>query len=323
MLDNLEIERLIDAAGYSAEASVAVGVRLPDSRVLVARGANDGGFGCDSLGYSGSLSKQVTGACAALLAHDGDVDIEWPIATWLPELPAWGRTIRVRHLIHHTAGLPSSGALWESMEQAGEKKTDWTSDGVIAALSTFPELASPPGSTYDYSNAGYICLARILERVSGEGLAALAQERLLEPAGMTASLLWSGPEPDPPGARVTDGPSTPPAALSLGDGGLWTTVCDLLRWNEALRVDRFGISDVLHTTGTLDDGSPLDYAWGVRVADRGGDRIQSHGGSWGATAAKLVRLPGREAGFASLATVGGAESMMALASSLEDALLSD
>jgi len=115
--------------------------------------------------------------------------------------------------------------------------------------------------------------------------------------------------------------SRPPAALSLGDGGLWTTVRDLLRWNDALRVDRFGISDVLHTTGRLDDGSPLDYAWGVRVIDRGSDRIQSHGGSWGETAAKLVRLPDRGASLASLAPVGGAERMIALSSSLEDALL--
>ncbi|MCY7301519.1 MAG: hypothetical protein LH654_00450, partial [Thermoleophilia bacterium] len=87
------------------------------------------------------------------------------------------------------------------------------------------------------------------------------------------------------------------------------------------QVDMFGISDVLHTTGRLDDGSPFDYARGVRVIDRGSDRIQSHGGSWGETAAKLVRLPDRGASFASLAPAGGAEAVMALSSSLEDALL--
>ena len=318
VLDEPEIERLIDAAGYGPEAWVAVGVRLHAATLLVGRGTATEGFDCDSLAYSGSLTKQVTGACAALLVRDGALDIERPIATWLPELPAWARKIRVRHLIHHTAGLPPSPALWASMEEAGE--TDWTSDGVIASLSTVSELVCPPGAVYDYSNAGYICLARILERVTGEGLGTFAQRHLLHPAGMRASLLWSGPERHPPAARFPE-PWRPPAALSLGDGGLWTTVSDLLRWNDALRADLFGISDDLHTTGTLDDGSPLDYASGVRVVGRGSDRLQSHGGSWGESAAKLVRLPGRGASLAALAPTGGAERMMALSSALEDALL--
>ena len=62
VLDNLAIERLIDGAGYSPEASVAVGVRLPDATVLLARGAGQPLFDCESVAYSGSLSKQLTGA---------------------------------------------------------------------------------------------------------------------------------------------------------------------------------------------------------------------------------------------------------------------
>lgn len=308
------------AAGYDPATQVAVGVSSPWTALFVAQG--DGteppAFDCDAVGYGGSLAKQITGACAALLAQGGVLYVETPIAEWLPELPSWAGTIRVRHLIHHTAGLPPTDAVWEQMTRAGEN--DWTSDGAIAALSTMDELEGPPGAAYAYSNVGYICLARIVERLAGHDLNAFARERLFEPLRMDATMLWSGPEPSPPTALLAE-PMRSPAPLSVGDGGLWTSVRDLLRWNEALIADTLGVANTLHTTGMLDDGTPLDYAWGVRVFRAGANRVQSHGGSWEGATAKLVRLPDRRLSFAALALAGGVERMTALGSLLQDELL--
>src|SRR5207248_10360904 len=75
------------------------------------------------------------------------------------------------------------------------------------------------------------------------------------------------------------------------------------------------------TTGALDDGTPLDYAWGVRVFRVGGNRVESHGGSWEGATAKLVRLPDLGVSFAALAHDGSVERMAALSSSLQDELL--
>lgn len=188
----------------------------------------------------------------------GALDVDAPIGTWLPELPSWSRTICSRQLIHHTAGLPSTDAVWERMESTGE--LDWTSDGVIAALTTMHDLEHAPGTAYAYSGVGYICLARIIERLSGSSLDRLARARLFDPLGMQDTILWSGPQASPPHAALVQ-PQRSPAPLSLGDGGLWTTVRDLLRWNDALLEDRLGITTTLHTPGTLEDGTPLDYAW--------------------------------------------------------------
>jgi hypothetical protein len=94
-------------------------------------------------------------------------------------------------------------------------------------------------------------------------------------------------------------------------------VRDLLRWNEALVADTLGVADTMHTTGALDDGTPLEYAWGVRVFHAGGTRVQSHGGSWDCTTAKLVRLPDLGAGLAVLAYDGSVERMTTLSSSLQ------
>jgi CubicO group peptidase (beta-lactamase class C family) len=320
-VDQRAIERLIAAAGYDPATPVAVGVSSTSMAVLAAQneGTGAGVLDCDGVGYAGSLAKQITGACAALLVQGGVLDVEAPIAEWLPELPAWAGTIRVRHLIHHTAGLPTTDAVWQEMTSAGE--SDWTSDGVIAALSTMDELEERPGDSYAYSNAGYICLARIVERSSGNDLNTFAQEHLFEPLQMRATTLWSGPAPSPPKAVLSQ-PLGSPAPLSVGDGGLWTSVSDLLRWNEALLGDTLSVGDTLHTTGALDDGTPLDYAWGVRVFRVGGNRVQSHGGGWEGATAKLVRLPDLNVSFAALAHDGSVERMTALSSLLQDELLS-
>lgn len=319
-LDEPDIERLIVAAGYDSSTLVAVGVSSPSTTVLAAHGKGAGGrfLDCDAVGYAGSLAKQITGACAALLAQDGMFDVEAPIADWLPELPRWAGTIRVRHLIHHTAGLPSTEVVWTQMDRSGE--SDWTSDGVIDALSMIDELEQQPGTTYAYSNVGYVCLARILERLSGNDLATFAQKHFFGPLQMRTTTLWSGSASPPTAASAQ--PWRSPAPLSIGDGGLWTSVSDLLRWNEALLADTAGVAATLHTTGALDDGTPLDYAWGVRVFRIDGKRVESHGGSWEGATAKLVRLPDLGVSFAALARDGSVERMTALSSSLQDELLS-
>jgi CubicO group peptidase (beta-lactamase class C family) len=319
-LDQAAIERLIVAAGYDPSTPVAVGVGSPATTVLAAQGASPDAarFDCDSVAYAGSLAKQVTGACAALLVRRGALDVEAPIGEWLPELPAWAEAIRVRHLVHQVAALPTTEAVWARMTSAGER--DWTSDGVLAALARTDALVGRPGAAYAYSNAGYVCLARVLERLSGRDLDSFAREHFFEPIGMSATRLWAGPALAPPEAPPVQSPGEP-APLSVGDGGLWTTVRDLLRWNEALLEDALGIADTLHTTGALDDGTPLDYAWGVRVFSVAGHLVQSHGGSWDGATAKLVRLPARRSGFAALARDGSVERMTALSALLQDALL--
>jgi hypothetical protein len=121
------------------------------------------------------------------------------------------------------------------------------------------------------------------------------------------------------GGAIAD--PTRPAALSAGDGGLWTTVDDLLRWNAALLDDTLGITSKLHTTGSLDGGTPLDYAWGVRVFDASGQTVQSHGGKYANTTAKLIRLPDSSTHFAVLAADSSVERMVALSDRLQDALI--
>ncbi|MEV4808001.1 serine hydrolase domain-containing protein [Nonomuraea sp. NPDC049421] len=237
----MSLRSLVAAAGYRPDEPLMVGVTRRDAPpVLLTQGTAAAGdpVTATTLVYAASLSKQLTAACAALLVKDGVLDVDAPLSRWLPELPAWASEVRLRHLVHHTAGLPDDRDI----------DADCTTAGVLRALARFPSLRRRPGTAYAYSNAGYVCLAVAVERCAGRPLPAFARERLFTPLGMTRTRFWPGPSPAPDGPGSV-APVAGPAPLSLGDGGVWTTLTDLLRWGQALNADEPGIARLVQTPG--------------------------------------------------------------------------
>ena len=101
----------------------------------------------------------------------------------------------------------------------------------------------------------------------------------------------------------------------MGDGGLWSSAADLLRWNLALDRDALGVSALVQTPGHLDDGTSLDYAWGVGVREHRGRRVHRHGGRWAGLCGQLVRLDG-QGGLVVLALDDDEDRTTALADAL-------
>jgi CubicO group peptidase (beta-lactamase class C family) len=196
---------------------------------------------------------------------------------------------------------------------------DRTTTAVVHALTRLPAPAARPGSQYVYSNAGYVCLAVALERAAGQPLPAFAHAHVFEPLGMSSSRYWPGPASQPPGAIPLANPH--PAPLSLGDGGVWTTATDLMRWNQALDADELGISDLLHTASTLDDGTTLDYAWGLGIRTHAGHRIYRHGGGWPGLRAQLIRVPDQRSGLTVIALTNDTDQTIMLSNTMLDALV--
>lgn len=303
-----QLSSLVAEAGYGPEEPVVVGVdRQGHGPVFVAQGTTRNGetLGTATVVYAASLSKQITAGCAAILVRAGLLDLETPLARWLPELPAWASTVRLRHLLHHTSGL-SDGDVDAIVGTA-----DRTTPAILSALGQVATLRDPPGVAHTYSNAGYVCLAAALERVAGEPLPALAEDRIFAPLAMRATRYWSGPAPAPPGAAPLA--SAHPAPLSLGDGGVWTTASDLLRWGRALNTDELSIAGVMETPGHLDDGTPIDYAGGTGIRYHMGFRVYRHGGGWPGLRALLLRVPERGATIAILALADDSERRVRLA----------
>lgn len=267
------------------------------------------------MAYAASLAKQITATCAALLVRRNRLDMETTLAEWMPELPDWTRTIRLRHLVHHTAGMPTDEQIDAMIPADGDR----TTTAILQALNRLPAPAACPGSQYVYSNAGYVCLAVAVERAAGQPLTAFAHAHVFEPLGMIGSRYWPGPGSKPPGAMPL--PKPHPAPLSLGDGGLWTTATDLMRWNQALDADELGISELLHTAGTLDNGTALDYAWGLGIRTHAGHRVYRHGGGWPGIRAQLIRIPDQRSGLTVIALTDDTDQTTRLANKLLDTLV--
>jgi CubicO group peptidase (beta-lactamase class C family) len=305
-----EVGLLARQAGYDAAEPLVAGVSRRDAPpVYACAGSTPAGrpFGERTPVYAASLSKQVIAALVALVMRQGGLAVDEPLSRRLPELPAWAESVRLRHLLHHVGGLPGDDLVDRAL--TGNR----TGPGVLAALRALPEPARPPGTAYGYSNAGYVCLAEAVRRAAGTELPALAEELLFRPLGLADTRLWDGPGAAPPDAEPLS-----PAPLSLGDGGLWSTPADLLRWADALNDSRLGVSGLMQAPGRLDDGTVLDYAWGMGVRQRHGLTVYRHGGGWPGVRTVLARVPDRGLSVLVVALDDETERAASLADSLLD-----
>ena len=166
-----------------------------------------------------------------------------------------------------------------------------------------------PGTRFSYNNAGYVLLAEAVSRLFDGPITQLAREQIFEPLGMTATRLGGEPHrtagyPDPPG--------------TIGDGGLWTTATDLTFWLAAMNSKMINANAVkrVQMVGHLADGTALDYAWGIRVAETPYGRRLTHGGTWANWLAKTVRLPDQGVAVAVLSTGGSEERISQIGTDL-------
>ena len=245
--------------------------------------------------YVGSLAKQFVAASARALYDDGVLDVEAPVSAYVVDLPGWADDVRVRHLIHHTAGIPDRDRRGPPPPPVGVRPIG--NDDVMADIRAIEATAFTPGSRYAYSNRGYQLLGQVVAAVGGRSLPLLAEERLFAPLDMTASFFRDQETALPPEAArghfiANDGGIyvEPARFHAVGAGGLWTTVDDLARWDAAF-YEAGSIASRLVERGALDDGTPIHYGWGVSVRTHRGLPIHSHGGSFPGWTSKMVRFP--------------------------------
>lgn len=235
--------------------------------------------------YVASIAKQFTAACAAALIQLGALALDDPVTKWVPELVDLEQ-VQVGHLAAHTSGLPDSNAL-DSAAGFRVDSTFSTTDRIRALSGVRPE--SRPGTVHRYSNHGYVLLGEVVRRCVGEPLGQFARETLFDPAGMTNSTFldvgvapmvtgWRGGR-DPVEIRFT----------CVGDGGLVTTLHDLVRWDEWL--PRSEVADLVLGPRPAVGRLLAHDAWGVSIRSHHGQRIESHGGAIDGYLASFVRFP--------------------------------
>ena len=228
-----------------------------------------------------SVGKSFTGAAVALLCERGDLEVDAPIDDYLSlEQPAKARHVSVRDLLQHTSDLP------DYLEHFSEKELTTTTNDEVVAFAGEHLPNCTPGAAFIYSNTNYALLASILERVSGKPYAALLEERLFRPLGLREThVLIPGQHVE---ERVTGYVNTRLGSAEwaehrldlhvFGDGGVFSTAGNLVTWFQALAGGQLLQKDTeLLVPGRLDDGSRIDYGWGVVLE---GGKWLGHTGSW-------------------------------------------
>jgi CubicO group peptidase (beta-lactamase class C family) len=299
----------------SPGAALAV---LRDGRVIYKRG-----FGCAQLEYNipitpstifhvASVSKQFTAFAAAMLADEGKLSLDDDIRKYLPEVPDFGKTITLRHLIFHTSGLRDQ---WEALAIAGWRQDDViTKDHILEMVRNQKELNFAPGDEYLYCNTGYTLLAEIVARVTGQSFAQWTAENIFKPLGMSNTHFHDDHEMIVKNMAYSYGlrkagefAKSVLSYANVGATSLFTTVEDLCRWTqnfEDARVGGPGVIRLIQEPGILNNGKKLDYAFGLSIGEHRGLRTVGHSGGDAGYRSHVVWFPDQDFGVAVLSNLG-------------------
>jgi CubicO group peptidase (beta-lactamase class C family) len=194
-----------------------------------------------------SCSKQFTAMSIMLLVHGGKLRYEDKLTDVFPDFPAYGKTISIRNLLNHTSGLPD----YEDLMAAAEKRKGapiWTPTRQIQDAEVLDLLKQEtagkfaPGTQWSYSNSGYVVLGSVVARISSKPFREFLRERIFIPLNMSQTIAYQkgqnevsnrayGHSKESSGWKETD---QSPTSATLGDGGIYSSLIDLAKWDEAL-----------------------------------------------------------------------------------------
>src|ERR1700747_2804027 len=191
-----------------------------------------------------SVTKQITALAVMLLVHDGKLRYDESLTEIFPEFPAYGKTITIRHLLNHPSGLLDYEDLMaKQYGNIPDAQIPQIHDaGVLALLEKASTTNFSAGPRWHYKNTGYCVLAMVAEKVSGQPFGQFLHDRIFVPLQMTNTVAYEngknegsnrayGHTPDGNSFRETDQSST---SATLGDGGIYTSLADMARWDAAL-----------------------------------------------------------------------------------------
>jgi CubicO group peptidase (beta-lactamase class C family) len=232
-------------------------------------------------------------------------------------VPDFGKKITIRNLLTHTSGLRDQwGLLGLKGSPPGSQVHSFAT--ILDLVSHQKALNFDPGAEYLYSNTGYTLAAIIVQRVSGQPFATFTEERMFKPLGMTSTrwradftAIVKGRATAYSGSASTGFHLDMPFTNVIGNGGLLTTVGDLLKWNAFLDAPgaAFGgrtLVQTLETPMTFNNGRKSGYALGLSVATRDGIREVTHGGATAGYRTWLARYPERGMSVAVLCNLASA-----------------
>ena len=247
-----------------------------------------------------SVTKQFTAAAILVLAQDSRLSLDDPIRKWLPTLPEAATSITIRHLLTHTSGLID----YEDVIPAGNSRQLHDSD-VLHLLEAQNQTYFPPGTNYRYSDSGYSLLSLIVAKASGRDFASFLRERIFLPLGMQNTVAYEegvstvahraygySESSGPSGRRSWVRTDQSLTSAVLGDGGIYSSIEDLAKWDQALYGGGPLNGESLRlafTPATQTDDPQVRYGFGWRIT---GETVWHSGETMGFRNV-IVRYPSR------------------------------
>jgi CubicO group peptidase (beta-lactamase class C family) len=259
-----------------------------------------------------SFTKQFTAACIMLLVHDGKLHYDDHLTDIFPEFPAYGRSITIRNLLTHTSGLPDyEDILMKQYPNTPDEKIPQIHDaGVLKLLEQQTKADFPAGTKWEYSNSGFAVLAMIVEKRSGKPFSQFLQERIFAPLKMTNTIAYEKGKNEVPhrayghakekngGWHETD---QSPTSAVLGDGGIYSSLDDLAKWDRALQHHTLLTAEEMQTALTpvrfndgpakFPDGTPVLYGFGWFLYSYKGHNRMWHNGETIGFRTTIQRFP--------------------------------
>ena len=248
---------------------------------------------------TGSVSKQFTAMGIVVLHQQGKLSVDDDIRIYLPDLPDFGETITIRHMLHHTSGLRSLHAM---LELAGWRADDSrTNEDLNRFMLNQRDLNFKPGEEYMYCNTGYMLMVNIIEKVTGEKFPAWMKHTVFEPLGMTNTYVEDNY------SRIVANNATSYYLVEandferaveywgyVGSGNMHSTTDDLLRWLRNFQDPQEGWEAhfaMMQTVDPLNNGEENNYAFGVGIGNFNGHGSIGHGGAIGGFRANIITYP--------------------------------
>jgi CubicO group peptidase (beta-lactamase class C family) len=267
----------------------------------------------DTVFEAGSVSKQFTAAATLLLVSQAKLALSDDVRKYLPELPDYGTPITVDQLLNHTSGLRDWGEV-EAIAGWPRGSRIYSLADVLDISSRQRELNYRPGSEWLYTNSGFTLLAIIVQRVSQLSLAEFTRQNFFIPLGMQHSQWRDNFRRIVPDRAIAYGrgangyEQNMPFENAYGNGGLLTTVGDLLIWNRALNSGAVKVAAQLQQIATLDNGTPVEYGRGLFIQTYRQTPEFAHSGSTAGYRAWLGRYPQQQLSIALLCNAGYADN---------------
>jgi CubicO group peptidase (beta-lactamase class C family) len=248
-----------------------------------------------------SVTKPFTAMAVMILAGNGALFLDDKLPRFFPGFPPYGNEITIRHLLTHTSGLLN----YEELIPPGTTAQLHDRD-VLEILRQQDKTHFRPGTRFRYSNGGYALLALIVEVVSSRTFAEFLRAKIFLPLGMNGTVAYEAGQPAVPhralgysrrGAAFEQTDQSLTSAV-LGDGGIYSSVLDLLKWDQALYTEKLVSRSMLqqaftpHSSSSDVPGSGYGFGWYVKRRD-GEERLWHHGSACGFSTS-FHRVPERK-----------------------------